>query len=91
MELSSRTLTTVEQNVLNNDLTNIQDWVTAAIDGKIASCKKRMIAEWTPILMADESVDSIPANEDDLIALIVARDDYQTRSECDAESEEESE
>jgi hypothetical protein len=43
-----------------------------------------MIAQWLPILYADDSVTSIPANEDDLIALIVARDDYKTRKESES-------
>ena len=83
MKIEERTLTTTEESVLKNDLQDIQDWVTKAIDGKIANCKKRMIAEWTPKLMDDDSVESIPANEDELIALIVARDDYQNRSELE--------
>ena len=42
-----------------------------------------MIAEWLPKLYADESVTQIPANEDDMIALVVARSDYLDRSERD--------
>jgi hypothetical protein len=44
-----------------------------------------MIAEWTPKLNADESVESIPANEEKLIELIVARDDYKNRVDRDKE------
>ena len=79
MDISKRTLTTTEVSVLKNDLLDIQDWATKAIDGKVSNCKKRMIAEWTPKLMADSDVESIPANEDKLIELIVARDDYKNR------------
>ena len=81
MDIAKRTLTTTEESVLKNDLLDVQDWVTKAVDGKVANCKKRMIAEWTPILMADDSVSSIPANEDELIALIVGRSDYKSREE----------
>jgi len=81
MDITKRTLTTIEVSVLKNDLLDIQDWATKAIDGKINNCKKRMIAEWTPKLMADSSVESIPADEDKLIELIVARDDYKNRVE----------
>ena len=81
MDIKKRTLTTIEVSVLKNDLLDIQDWVTKAIDGKVKNCKKRMIAEWTPKLMADSSVESIPADEDKLIELIVARDDYKNRVE----------
>ena len=79
MDITKRTLTTTEESVLKNDLLDVQDWVTKAIDGKASKCKKRMIAEWLPKLYADDSVDSIPASEDDIVALIVARDDYKNR------------
>tara|TARA_Y100000593_G_scaffold57911_1_gene107662 strand:- start:11319 stop:11576 length:258 start_codon:yes stop_codon:yes gene_type:complete len=85
MEIKKRTLTTTEESVLKNDLLDIQDWVDKAIDGKVASCQKRMINEWLPKLMADDAVSSIPAKEEDLIALIVARSDYKNRQERDAE------
>ena len=86
MDISKRTLTSTEETVLKNDLKDVQLWVTRAIDGKVNNCKKRMIQEWTPKLMADDSVESIPADEDKLIELIVARDDYKNRVARDAES-----
>jgi len=79
MDITKRTLTTTEESVLKNDLLDVQDWVTKAIDGKVNNCKKRMIAEWLPKLYADDSVDSIPADEDEVVAMIVARDDYKDR------------
>jgi hypothetical protein len=79
MDITKRTLTTTEESVLKNDLLDVQDWVTKAIDGKASKCKKRMIAEWLPKLYADDSVDSIPASEDEIVAMIVARDDYKNR------------
>ena len=79
MDITKRTLTTTEESVLKNDLLDVQDWVTKAIDGKVNNCKKRMIAEWLPKLYADDSVDSIPASEDEIVAMIVARDDYKNR------------
>jgi hypothetical protein len=81
MDIKKRTLTTTEELVLKNELMDVQDWVANAIDGKIANCKKRMTQEWIPKLMADDSVDSIPADEDELIAMIVARDDYKNRAD----------
>ena len=86
MDISKRTLTTTEETVLKNDLLDVQDWVTKAIDGKVNNCKKRMIQEWTPKLMADSDVESIPADEDKLIELIVARDDYKDRVARNSES-----
>ena len=81
MDIKKRTLTATEESVLKNDLIDVEVWVNSAIDGKVANCKKRMIAEWLPKLYADESVTQIPANEDDMIAMVVARNDYLDRSE----------
>ena len=86
MDLNGKTLSTTEESILKNDLLDIQDWCDGALAGKINNCKKRMIREWHSRLMADPSVESIPANEDDLVALIVARDDYKNRVERDAEA-----
>ena len=88
MDIKKRTLTATEESVLLNDLLNIQDWVDGAIDGKVNNCKKRMIAEWMPKLYADESVTQIPADDDEKIILIVARDDYKNRTEKEVKPKE---
>jgi len=85
MDISKRTLSSTEEAVLKNDLLDVQDWVDGAINGKVNNCKKRMIAEWMPKLYADDSVSSIPASEDEIVAMIVARDDYKDRVARDAE------
>ena len=87
MDISKRTLSSTEEAVLKNDLLDVQDWVDGAIDGKISNCKKRMLREWLPKLYADDSVSSIPASEDEIVALIVARDDYKNRAARDAEGD----
>jgi hypothetical protein len=86
MDISKRTLSSTEEAVLKNDLLDVQVWVDGAINGKVNNCKKRMIAEWMPKLYADDSVSSIPASEDEIVAMIVARDDYKDRAARDAES-----
>jgi len=79
------TIDDTDENVLLNDLNDIDQWVQDAVTGKINSCWKRMQSEWTTKLMNDDSfTDSIPSNKTDFVALIIARDDYQTRSERDA-------
>jgi|TARA_R100000093_G_scaffold26358_1_gene14801 hypothetical protein len=80
------TITDADETALNNDLLDIDTWIQGAVTGKINNCKKRMVAQWQPILFADESIESIPATADGIIALVVARDDYKTRAERDAES-----
>jgi len=81
------TITDADETALNNDLLDIDTWIQGAVTGKINNCKKRMVNQWQPILFADESVESMPATADGIIALVVARDDYKTRAERDAESE----
>ena len=80
-------VTDTEQDILLNDLLNINDWLQGAMTGKKNNCWKRMQQEWTTKLMNDESfTDSIPSNQADFVALVTARDDYQTRTERDAAS-----
>ena len=78
-------VTDTEQAILLNDLLNINDWLQGAMTGKKNNCWKRMQQEWTTKLMNDESfTDSIPSNQADFVALVTAREDYQTRTERDA-------
>ena len=80
-------VTDTEQAILSNDLLNINDWLQGAMAGKKNNCWKRMQQEWTTKLMNDDSfTDSIPSNQADFVALVTARDDYQTRTERDAAS-----
>jgi len=83
-------LTDLQQQILSNDLYNdsnnagLDDWIQGAVDGKINNCWKRMQQEWTTKLMNDDSfTDSIPSNQADFVALILARDDYKNRKERD--------
>lgn len=81
-------VTDTEQAVLLNDLLSIDDWLQAAMQGKKNNCWKRMQQDWTVKLMNDDSfTDPIPSNQADFVALILARGDYQTRSERDAAQE----
>ena len=86
MDIPKRTLTSLEESVLKNDLLDVQEWVDKAIDGKVSNCKKRMITEWLPKLYADDSVSSIPATEDEIVALVVPRSDYKDRVAREAEN-----
>ena len=72
---------------LNNDLLDVNEWIQSAVTGKVNSCKKRMINEWQPKLFNDPSVTFIPATQDEFITAVVARDDYKSRIDRDAEAE----
>ena len=84
------TLTDLQQKILSNDLYNdtdnkgLDDWIQAAVDGKISNCWKRMQREWTTKLMEDDSfTDAIPSNQADFVALVTARSDYKNRKARD--------
>jgi len=57
---------------------DLDDWIIGALMGQINRGKKNMIREWKPIILADPSVTTMPATEDGLINMIVARDDYKS-------------
>ena len=84
------TLTDVQQKILSNDLYNdtdnagLDNWIQAAVDGKINNCWKRMKNNWTTKLMDDESfTDAIPSNQTDFVNLVTARSDYKNRKQRD--------
>ena len=56
---------------------NLEEWVIGALLGMVNRGKKKMIAQYHPIIMADASVTTMPATEDGLIAMILARSDYR--------------
>ena len=83
-------LTDLQQQILSNDLYTDTDngglnaWIQDAVDGKINNCWKRMQREWTDKLMNDSSfTDSIPSNQADFVALVLARSDYKNRKARD--------
>ncbi len=83
-------LTDLQQNILKNDLysdtdnAGLDDWIQAAVDGKINNAWKRMQSEWTTKLMNDDSfTDAIPSNQADFVALVIARSDYKNRKTRD--------
>ena len=83
-------LTDLQQNILKNDLYSDTDnagldkWIQDAVDGKISNCWKRFQTEWTTRLMNDSDfTDSIPSNQADFVALVIARSDYKNRKAKD--------
>ena len=55
---------------------NLEEWVIGALMGQVNRGRKKMIAKYIPIILADASVTTMPATEDGLITMIVARPDY---------------
>ena len=80
MDISKRTLTQSEENILAHDLLDPNEWVVSALNGKINNIKKRMVEEARQVLYADESVTQIPSSDDEIIEVFVARSDYKNRA-----------
>lgn len=74
---------------LKNDILGIEEWLSAALAGKISNCKDRLLLEWHPRLLRDPNVDEIPGNERELVDFITSRSDYQSRSDRESMSVDE--
>ncbi|GAG76173.1 unnamed protein product [marine sediment metagenome] len=74
---------------LKNDLLDFEDWLAKAALGKLNKCRKRLIREWQPKLMADPDVETIPANEEGFLNLVFSRSDYKDRAKREEETEKE--
>jgi hypothetical protein len=55
---------------------SLEEFAIGALMGQVNRGKKRMIAKYHPIILADDSVSTMPATEDGLITMILARADY---------------
>lgn len=70
-------LTDIDVHCILAYVQELDDWVLGALLGQINRGKKKMITQYEPIIRADPSVTTMPATEDGLINMIVARDDYK--------------
>ena len=87
MPIYTVTISAEDEIALNNDLLDIDTWIQQAVIGKTANCRKRIIAEWQPILFNDPAVTAIPATQDEFIAAVVARSDYKSAAQRNADAE----
>jgi len=70
-------LADIDVNCILAYVQDLDDWVIGVLMGQINRGKKLMLREWQPVILADPDVTTMPATEDGLINMIVARDDYQ--------------
>ena len=77
----SYTISNTDEKILLNNILDIQEWVDGAIAGKINNCWRRLEQEWTPKLMDDSNIESIPANKDLYVEMVISRSDYKDRSQ----------
>ena len=73
-------LSEIDVNCILAYVQDLYDWVIGALLGQINRGKKTMIETWKPIILADPDISTMPATEEGLINMIVARDDYQARN-----------
>ena len=74
---SGITITDLLGNCILSSIQNLEEWVYGAVLGMVNRGKKKMISKYHPIIMDDASVTTMPATEDGLITMILARSDYQ--------------
>ena len=74
---SGITIPDLSANCVLAYIQNLEEWVIGALMGQVNRGKKKMISQYHPIIMADSSVTTMPATEDGLITMILARSDYQ--------------
>ena len=74
---SGITIADLSGNVILAYYQNLEEWLYGALLGMVNRGKKKMIAQYHPIIMADSNVTTMPATEDGLITMILARSDYQ--------------
>jgi hypothetical protein len=74
---SGITIVDLSGNCILAYIQNLEEWVIGGLMGQVNRGKKKMISQYHPIIMADASVTTMPATEDGLITMILARSDYQ--------------
>jgi len=74
---SGITISDLSGNCILAYIQSLEEWVIGAVLGMVNRGKKKIISQYHPIIMADSSVTTMPATEDGLITMILARDDYQ--------------
>tara|TARA_R110002110_G_scaffold65065_3_gene179645 strand:- start:20 stop:604 length:585 start_codon:yes stop_codon:yes gene_type:complete len=74
---SGITIPDLSANCVLAYIQNLEEWVIGALMGQVNRGKKKMISQYHPIIMDDASVTTMPATEDGLITMILARADYQ--------------
>jgi len=77
-------LTDIEHQSLLHIVADPETWLRDTITEKARLRREALINEWRPKLFADPSVTKLPTDANALCKLIMARSDYQTRSQQDA-------
>ena len=84
-------ITENENKALLHLLSDPEAIIRAKVAENIVHWKQTLIERWRNTLLADASVTSLPASIDGQVELILARSDYKTRLQQDAEAPVEAE
>lgn len=79
------TLTTLQENILKNDLLDIQVWIQDRVDGKINKCKSRLVNKERADLITENAI-TTPTALDTLAQDALDRPGYKDRATREAES-----
>jgi len=63
---------------------DIDNWIYGALLGQITRGRKKLLATYYPILLADPDVKTIPSTDDGFISAVLSRSDYKDRAARDA-------
>ncbi len=81
------TVSDTDVKILNNDISDIQEWVQNALNGKVDNCWSRMRENWVVQLMNDpEFTDPIPSNKEEFVNLVLSRPNYLNRAQREENS-----
>ena len=72
-----------DAKVVLDIIPDIEQWLAAALTGKINACKDRVAARAEEVLRADPAVASLPKDRNVLIATLLNRIDYKDRAARD--------
>jgi len=74
-----------DQDVLEDAIIDVNQWIQDAVIGKINHSKNNMISARTSILKDDPSITSMPADDDELVVEIKKHKNYKNRVARDAD------
>jgi len=80
-------ITDIEHKSLLYMVADPEEWLKDVVQAKAKARQAALIVAWKPKLFADPDVTELPANAQELCELIMARDDYKTRLQRDADQD----
>jgi len=80
-------LTDLEWQAFADIVVDPREWARSAVKGKVDKCINRVIAKEQERLLADPTVDTIPATVDGILESYFAQPNYESRATREAREE----